>query len=471
MASMQEVVDDRDRCWSLVLKQWTSNSGNTPRPIFVLERTAECVTANKGAAGFFLQLWTNDGQELRISILSPPEFQADSSTASDWRQPSLNVVHKKSVEDGNHCSRNSFAQNSFKPGSLEAQLLQLRNTYDTDPSRSNAFRSSYVGQRGETILKPSDRNASYRPYTIPQAYEHAFTLQDSSVFQNASVGFPEWVRVRCGHAIGDLHVPSMQVTTVNLRTNTCLALSLAEFEESGGQGVGQWQTSIIVEDCGLPLTRWLSLWEQQQSQNSTQLNQQEQTRVHAQVYHSMPGPSNHCQHACHGYAQSRNVQGIDKTMEERKERLSPENSESNEGVSSRITNAKPSIDPATATATEVLLSFCQGTGSIGNVYPGQDVNNGAYIDCVASRNILPGVNMGIQHATESLPAEPKVSCLPPHTSRPQVSYINPTSANLLYENITKEVMKRKQFQKEEEERRLQDLARQALAMKVLSAFV
>jgi hypothetical protein len=463
---MQEVVDDRDRCWSLVLKQWTSNSGNTPRPIFVLERTADCVAANKGAPGFFLQLWTNNGQELRISILSPPEFQADSSTASDWRQPSL----KKSVEDGNHYSRNSFAPNSFKPGSLEAQL---RDTYDTDPSGMMAFRSSYVGQRGEAaVLKSSDRNVSYKPYTIPHAYEHAFTLQDSSVVQNVSVSVPEWVRVRCGQAIGDLHVPSMQVTTVNLRTNTCLALSLAEFEESGRQGhVGRSQTSVIVEDCGLPLTRWLSLWEQQKSQNSTQINQQEQARMHAQLPHSMAGPSNHCQHACHAYAQSRNVQGVDKTMEVGKERFSPANSESNEGVSSRLTNANPNIDPATATATEVLLSFCQGTGSIGNVYPGQDVDNGAYTDCLASRNILPGVNIGIQHATEFLPVEPKFSCMSPHTFRPQASYINPSSANLLYENITKEVMKRKQFHKEEEERRLQGLARQALAMKVLSAFM
>ena len=471
--SMQEVIDDRDRRWSLLLKQWTSHSGNTPRPIFVLERTAECMLANRGAAGFYLQLWTANGHELRISILSPPEFQADSAAASDWRQPSSNVNFRKNLPEGLVHSRNTFTQSSFKHRGLPE--ARAHHPYYGNSGRMSAFVSSYIAPREVEVLQSSDRNAPCKSFSIAHGIGHA--QPDNIVAQPCpSVhGIPEWVRVRCGHAIGDLHVPSMQVTTVNLRTNTCLALSLTDFESSGGQGLsGQWQTSVIVEDCGLPLGRWLSLWEHQKAQTSAQICPQEQAGVHAHAHarahylNNMHGPDNQCQQACHGYAQACGVQDMNKHTKMPREPASPVTSESNEGVSSRITHAKTSMDPATATATEVLLSFCQGAGSMGNAPIGGRLEvTGAYSECVASEN-HEGYEgpMRVQNTTEvRLPAEHEFSC------RPQASYVTPASAYQLYENITKEVIKRKQFLKEEEERHLQDLARRAIAMKVLTALV
>ena len=84
-------MDDSGRCWALLLKKWTTSSSAVPRPIFVLERSAECMAANRAVPGKAMQLYANAGT-LRMSIvkslngLAPPRQGA--SRAAAGRSPS-----------------------------------------------------------------------------------------------------------------------------------------------------------------------------------------------------------------------------------------------------------------------------------------------------------------------------------------------------------------------------------------------
>lgn len=73
---------------------------------------------------------------------------------------------------------------------------------------------------------------------------------------------PQWVSVACGAARGDLHVPTLRVVPVDARGRAGAALSLAEFERSGGLGrYKKPPASVMVAGPGgvqVALGRWLA---------------------------------------------------------------------------------------------------------------------------------------------------------------------------------------------------------------------
>jgi len=81
---LQTITDELGRKWTLLLKQWTANSAQAPRPIYVFERTSACMKAHKAAPGHILQAYitNSDPSILRMTVISPSGAEAAAAAAA-----------------------------------------------------------------------------------------------------------------------------------------------------------------------------------------------------------------------------------------------------------------------------------------------------------------------------------------------------------------------------------------------------
>jgi len=117
---LQDMTDDLGRKWTMLLKQWTANSSQAPRPIFVLERTSACMKAHRAAPGHSLQAYINnsDPNTLIMTVISPLGAATDGSTAAEQSPASMAVTEPAGVPQ------------QFQHSNLEL-LLSVATAYDT----------------------------------------------------------------------------------------------------------------------------------------------------------------------------------------------------------------------------------------------------------------------------------------------------------------------------------------------------
>lgn len=362
------------------------------------------MVANRAVAGHYIQLWTDAVTAgLHISVLTPS--QVEQAKTSAWN-PALETAFP------------TFASSVQRLTHVKAGKEFATASHNAEPAG--------------VPFPPQPQNSSSNIRGIRTSYSHGSRSARYDMLHNARTRSPEWVRVRCGTARGDLHVPTMQVTVVHLRDNSCRALSLAEFEQSGGLhcGCSQWQSSVLVEDCGLPLGRWLALWD---SNDPDELVTQEIDR-------QVPAP-----HAVHAAWENGNSAGRSSC------------STYEEGL-----GGEQQLDAAAA--GEVLLSL----SSIGTSKQHLAVKLHGSDNCNADGGILP---VAEEQASLEIPLAAQTP------SKPQPSIATPEEAAALYIRVTEEAAAREEGLESTRDKmtegratvHLRDLAHKAQVMRILAA--
>lgn len=114
------IADEMGRKWTLLLKQWTANSAQAPRPIFVLERTSACMKAHRAAPGHILQAYIthSDPNTLVMTVFSPLGAAAAAAGGGEQRASAPAVAETPA------------APQQFQHSNLDL-LLSAATAYDT----------------------------------------------------------------------------------------------------------------------------------------------------------------------------------------------------------------------------------------------------------------------------------------------------------------------------------------------------
>ena len=236
------MVDEKGITSSLLLKRWTANVNQTPRPIFVLERTSVVMHNHKASPGQFLQLWVaeNDPTTLRLSVVAPNQGGESTATAIAAAAGALPPAPLRTPPKSSHRRRN---RSTRKRDDAEEEGADISTA---SPFGGRSAASSALG-----YFTPSRG-------TSPAAAE----------------AFPDWIRITCGDCEGDLHVPTLLVTPLDKRNRAVPggAVSIAQFECMGNSKNtahhspttttparhATVENAVMVEGTCMSLHRWLA---------------------------------------------------------------------------------------------------------------------------------------------------------------------------------------------------------------------
>ena len=90
------MIDDREKTWKVYLKQWTSYAGAQPKPIYVLEKTAELMHVFDAQPGDYMRLIEKNGL-LHIRLIA--SMSARKSRQDDRAPGMASAMQNRIVPD------------------------------------------------------------------------------------------------------------------------------------------------------------------------------------------------------------------------------------------------------------------------------------------------------------------------------------------------------------------------------------
>jgi hypothetical protein len=167
------VTDAGGREWSMLLKQWTANSSQAPRPIYVLERTSACMKAHRAAPGHILQAYIlkDDPDKLRMTVISP---SAAAAGAQKTPTPTAAAVGAAGHGEASPCETESPQKQQNHLQSNLDLLLAAASAYDG----SSILTSPHAHAQAQDHHSPSSQQQQFNhpPPPLPPSQPNYNTI-------------------------------------------------------------------------------------------------------------------------------------------------------------------------------------------------------------------------------------------------------------------------------------------------------